>query len=256
MYLCIIIAGLIIVGVAYGFTSDEIEIFQLQKEIVDKYGKEMDFYKFLKLPGMKKSTSKEIIKNLRQLSKKYHPDKNIKYKRLYERLNLATKILSNDSKRKIYDYHLKHGFPSYDIHKGGFVFSRSKPNIWVILSFLYLACGVIHLVILKLQNGANKRRINGFIRSAKEQDDTNGLGEKRLIFNQSPDEGNGKEIIIKFGDVFVIQPDGSEVQITTENIVDPTFLDSLLFKLPLWLWNKIIDRFTNRIKGKVDGKSD
>ena len=67
----------LLIPAAYCFTTSEIEIFQLQKELENKYGKEMDFYKFLKLPKSMDSTSREIIKNLRKLSRKYHPDKNL-----------------------------------------------------------------------------------------------------------------------------------------------------------------------------------
>lgn len=84
----------------------------------------MDFYKFVKIKKSKDSTSKEIIKNLRKLAKKYHPDKNKKYRKLYERLNLATNILSNDERKKMYDYYLKNGFPDYDFNKGDYFFSR------------------------------------------------------------------------------------------------------------------------------------
>lgn len=234
---------LALVSLASCFTPEEVEIFQLQKEINTKYGEEIDFYQFLKLPKLKDSNSKEIVKNFRRLSKKYHPDKNRKYKKLYERLNLVSQILTNDSRRKTYDYYLKNGFPDYDFTKGGFFFKRVQPKTWFILAFIYVACGLIHLVLLRLQNNGNKTRIKSFIRDVKEQDDTNGLGEKRLIFKQSADDEAGKEILVRFGDVYAVQADGSEASISVDDIKEPGLRDSMLVRLPAWIWKCTLGRF-------------
>ncbi|CCD23651.1 Erj5p NDAI_0B06200 [Naumovozyma dairenensis CBS 421] len=232
----------ICVPAVYCFTASEIEIFQLQKELEKKYGADIDFYKFLKLPKLAHSSSREITKNLRKLSKKYHPDKNKKYKKLYQRLNLATQFLANDELRKNYDYYLKNGFPDYDFSKGGFFFTRVQPKTWFIMSFIYLIAGFIHYVLLTLQSKSNKRRTEDFIKQCKAQDDTNSLGEKRLFFKQH-EEDEGKELLVKFGDVYIVESDGSQTLISTDTIKDPTIFDSLLFRLPLWFWNKSLGRF-------------
>lgn len=244
----ILLIGLI--SLALAFTPEEVQIFQLQQEVKNKYGDKVDLYKLLKLPKLRESTSQDIRKNFRKLSKKYHPDKNKNYKKVYELINLATKILSDDSQRKTYDYYLKNGFPKYDFKKGGFYFSRVQPKTWFILAFIYVACGLIHYVLLKLQNDANKTRIERFLREVRAQDDTNGLGEKRLLFRQSI-EDEGKEIIVRLGDVFAVQPDGSEAQITTEGLKNPGLADSALVSLPLWFWKKTLGRLAS---GKNDSK--
>ncbi|SCU86465.1 LAMI_0D02190g1_1 [Lachancea mirantina] len=236
---------------AYCFSPDEIEIFQLQQEIKKAYGDEVDFYKFLKLPKLKDSSALEIKKNLKRLSKKYHPDKNKKYRKLYERLNLVSKILSDDSRRKTYDYYLKYGFPNYNFKKGGFYFTRVQPTTWFLILFVYVAAGLIHYVLLKLQNDGNKTRIGRFIRQVKAQDTTNGLGECNLIFKES-EVDEGKKILVKMGDVYAVQPDGSEALITVEGIKNPSIRDSCLVKLPVWLWNFTIGRLFQANKSSAD----
>lgn len=244
-YKSILLLLFCLASIVYCFTPEEVQIFQLQQEIVNKYNDksitDIDFYKFLKLPEGQKSTTKQITKNLRKLSRKYHPDKNPKYKKLYERLNLATKILSNESQRKTYDYYLKNGFPDYDFNKGGFFFQRVKPATWFLLLFVYFAASFMHLVILKLQYKANVRRITNFIQQCKAEDDTNGLGEKRLFFKQNEDD-SGKELVLRFGDVYVVEEDNSESLISPDTIPKPTIFDSLLFKLPSALWNRTLGK--------------
>lgn len=232
----------LLLTLVYCFTTEEVEVFQLQQELVEKYGDEIDLYKFLKLPKSRGSNSKEIIKNLRKLSKKYHPDKNPKYKKLYERLSKATQILSNDYRRKTYDYYLKNGFPDYNFSRGGFIFKRVQPKTWFLLMFLYIVASGVHYALLRLQNTSNKRRIDGFIQQCKEQDDSRGLGEKRLMFKQH--EGDEpKEIIVRYGDVYLVEEDGNESLISSDTITDPSVFDCMFFRIPVGIWNLTLGRF-------------
>lgn len=235
----------------YAFTTEEIEIFQLHQEIENKYGKEINFYKLLKLPKGTKSTAKEISKNLRKLSRKYHPDKNKKYKALYARLNLATQILADDSKRKTYDYYLKNGFPDYNFNKGGFFFKRVQPKTWFLLSFIFLISSCIHYVILHIQYKSQIKRINSFIGQCKEQDTSNGLGESRLTFKQH-EEDEGKELLIKFGSVYLIENE-QESLITSDDIAKPSFSSTIFFTLPRSLVNMTIGRFFNKANDSSSG---
>lgn len=232
---------------AYAFTPAEVEIFQLHQELQKKYGAEMDFYRFLKLPNGAKSTAKEITKNLRKLSRKYHPDKNKKYKTLYARLNLATQILADAGNRKTYDYYLKNGFPDYNFSKGGFFFKRVQPQTWFILSFIFLAASFIHYVILKIQYTSQVKRIQSFINQCKEQDTSNGLGETRLTFRQH-EEDEGKNLHIKFGNVYVVEEDEVESLVTPDDIPVPGLTNTIFFKLPVGLWNLSIGRFLSSEK--------
>ena len=232
---------------AYAFTPAEVEIFQLHQELQKKYGDEMDFYRFLKLPNGAKSTAKEITKNLRKLSRKYHPDKNKKYKTLYARLNLATQILADAGNRKTYDYYLKNGFPDYNFSKGGFFFKRVQPQTWFILSFIFLAASFIHYVILKIQYTSQVKRIQSFINQCKEQDTSNGLGETRLTFRQH-EEDEGKNLHIKFGNVYVVEENEVESLVTPDDIPVPGLTNTIFFKLPVGLWNLSIGRFLSSEK--------
>ncbi|CDO91711.1 unnamed protein product [Kluyveromyces dobzhanskii CBS 2104] len=241
---CYVLIFSLLSAVAYCFTRDEIEIFQLQQELHKKYGSDMNFYKFLKLPNLKRSTSTEIAKNFKKLARKYHPDKNPKHRNLYERINLITKLLSDEGHRKTYDYYLKNGFPKYDYKKGGFFFKRVTPSVWFTLFFLYILAGLIHFVLLRLHNNANKRRIQSFVTKVKEQDNTNGLGESKLVFKES-EESEGKQLLVKFGEVFVVQEDESLAKISTEDISDPRITDTLLVKLPKWFWNKTLGKLVS-----------
>ena len=219
----------------------------------------MNFYKFLKLKKGKDSTSKEIIKNLRKLAKKYHPDKNKKYRKLYERLNLATNILSNDERKKMYDYYLKNGFPDYDFNKGGYFFNRVQPKTYVILLFVYLAVSVIHYGVLRLQYTSSRRRIEDFIEQCKEMDDTDGLGEKRLTFQQHP-EDEPKELLIKFGDVYLLElnpRDGLNpirTLISPNTVEEPTVMDCFFFKFPRWILSKLSRKNHDQVKDNTMGK--
>lgn len=234
-------AVLLLLTLVYCFSPEEVEVFQLQQELTKKYGDDIDFYKFLKLPKLRGSSSKEIVKNLRNLSKKYHPDKNRKYKVLYERLNKATQILSNDYRRKTYDYYLKNGFPDYNFSRGGFIFKRVQPKTWFLLLFLYTVASGVHYALLKLQSSSNKRRIDDFVKQCKEQDSTKGLGEKRLTFKQY--EGDEpKEIVVRYGDVFLIEQDENESLISSETVTDPGMLDCMFFAVPLRIWNVTLGR--------------
>ncbi|QLQ80052.1 hypothetical protein HG537_0D00520 [Torulaspora globosa] len=240
-------------ALVYCFTVEEIEIFELQRELAKKYGDDIDFYRFLKLPKLRHSTSKDIVRNLRKLSKKYHPDKNRKYKKLYERLNKATEILSNDSRRKTYDYYLKNGFPDYNFSRGGFIFDRVQPKTWVLVLFLYVVASAIHYVLLKIQHASNRRRIQDFIRQCKEQDDTNGLGEKRLAFKQH-EADEVKEIVVRLGDVYVVEPEGEMCLISADDAAAPTVLDCLFFRLPIFMWNKSLGKLFSRAPSQLSSQ--
>lgn len=82
----------------------------ITKDEVDSILNEKDYYKILKLP--KTADNKEIEKAHRKLSSRWHPDKLLKYssmpfynnaKQVYTKLNEIKDILSDKSKRHLYD---------------------------------------------------------------------------------------------------------------------------------------------------------
>ncbi|KAH3900830.1 related to ER-localized J domain-containing protein 5 [Saccharomycodes ludwigii] len=173
----------------------------------------------LKLPKLDKSSEIDIKKQFRKLSRKYHPDKNIKYRKLYERLNGAKKILLDAEQRKAYDYYLSHGFPDYNFSKGGFYFSnRIKPSSLLLFIVVYFLVGAIHYVLLRLQVNSKRSRYQNFIDEIKKQDDSNGLGIRDLKF-QTPDLHKNIDeydvVRIKFGDVYYVNKETG-----TEHLMD------------------------------------
>lgn len=232
-----LVAILLCISVAYAFTTDEVEMFKLQLDLVEKYGEKITFYKLLKVDPS--SNTKQITKQFKKLSKKYHPDKNPKYRKLYERLNMATNMLTNIDTRKSYDYYVKNGFPQYDYHKGGFYFAnrltKYSQNI-IILVMVSLAITFIQRGMSKLTYTSNVRRLNSFIQQCKEMDDTNGLGSKRLQFQESPD-AEPKEILIKFGDVYVLEnlenglENATQTLISADTIPKPSWKNIWFLKL-------------------------
>lgn len=245
----IAICALFLISIVHCFTGTEVEIFQLQQELAKKYGADINLYQFLKLPKLEGSTGSEITKNLRKLSKKYHPDKNSKYRKLYERLNIATNILADEETRKVYDYYLKNGFPDYDFQKGGFYFKRVRPAVWFTMLFLFFTSGVAHLILLKIQNNSNKSRINNFVKRVRDQDTTQGLGECNLLFKES-ENSDEKKLLVKFGDVYILNENGSSTKISAENVVDPTIKDTLIVKFP-----KLVIKMIMKVLGRDESKT-
>lgn len=232
--LTFILTLIALLTVSYCYTTDEVEIFHFQLELAKKYGSKMNIYKFLKLTDIdgqkfdsKKLTRKEIIKQVRKLSTKYHPDKNKKYLKLYERINVAKEILLNEESKKTYDYYLNsaRGFPKYDFKKGGFFHSlegKKQLNGMYLLGFLFMIIfPVLHFVYLKSDLVGRRMKLQTFVESILEQhDDTNGVGIKNLNFDTSKAQDGSQvdELKIKFGQVYSVEKSGEEI------LMDPDVL--------------------------------
>jgi len=102
-----------------------------------------DHYKILGLS--KKATKAQIKKAHRQLSLKYHPDKNggeKAFTKMFKRVQTAYEVLSDESKRKSYDFQLtqqkkqifnKHQQPDilyFRSDKGGFEYDKEITFSW------------------------------------------------------------------------------------------------------------------------------
>lgn len=223
--------AVLLASIAYAYSKEEIEMFQFQMDLTKKYGKNMNIYKFLKLDKIdtnyKNINNKQIIKQVRKLSAKYHPDKNKKYLKLYQKINIAKDILLNHESRKNYDYYLNsnRGFPKYDYIKGGFYHSLNDKlqlnGVLLLLFVLLVICPFFHMLYLKSTTFGKRLKMSQFIEAIIEQhDDTKGLGVKYLKFDTSPeqDESQIDELCIKFGKVYSVEKDGKEV------LMDPDVL--------------------------------
>ena len=227
-----------LIAISYCYTPDEIEIFQFQLDLTKKYGSKMDIYKFLKLDtitpngskfDIQKLTKKQIIKQVRKLSTKYHPDKNKKYLKLYERINIAKEILLNEESKKTYDYYLKsaRGFPKYNYKKGGFYHSlegkKQLNGIYLILFVVLIIFPILHFLYLKSDLMGRRMKLSQFVESILEQhDDTNGLGVKNLKFDTSKDQDGSQvdELRIKFGQVYSIEKSGEEILMDPNELIE------------------------------------
>ncbi|ODV86026.1 hypothetical protein CANARDRAFT_190904, partial [[Candida] arabinofermentans NRRL YB-2248] len=162
------------------WTSEDIEIFKLQKDIIEETKDEkMNFYKYLSLPKTTKSNYDEITKAYKKLSRKYHPDKirNVdnlplaKFNKLkkkaeerFQRLSLIGTILRSEKKEK-YDYYYKTGFPK--LKDNEFKFIKFKPSLFLTLSTIFILVSIIHYILLKLQNSQEIKRVNSLIETLK-----------------------------------------------------------------------------------------
>ncbi|KAL6950220.1 hypothetical protein ACO0QE_000896 [Hanseniaspora vineae] len=223
------------ISLCFCFTTEEVEIFELQKDLVKKYGKKIDFYKLLKLAKGAQSTDKEITKQFRALSRKYHPDKNVKYTKLYQRLNNAKKILLNSDARKSYDYYLKHGFPKYNFARGGYYFERYSLKGAQVMFVVFLFLNVIHYFFMKIQVKSKRANIDTFVKQMKDQyDDTDGMGIKELQFDTSETKDGSQvdRMKIKFGQVYTVEESGAEILMdSTQLVPDTKFSDVFVCKI-------------------------
>ncbi|XBW35530.1 hypothetical protein QEN19_001105 [Hanseniaspora menglaensis] len=238
---------------SYCYSKDEIEIFQFQLELTKKYGSKINIYKFLKLDTLEsddsnfdfnKLTRKQIVKQIRKLSTKYHPDKNKKYQKLYERINIAKEILLNSESKKTYDYYLKstRGFPKYNYKKGGFYHSlegKTQLNGVLLIVFICLVIfPILHFIYLKSDVMGRKMKLSQFVESILEQhDDTNGLGVKNLKFDTSKEQDGSQvdELRIKFGQVYSVETSGKEILMNPDDLIEEVnwkqvFPMNLIFK--------------------------
>ena len=83
---------------------------------------DIDYYAVMDLPMKEDSTDKDIKKQFRVLSKKYHPDHNPSddAREKYVKIQRAHEVLSDRRKRKVYDMKGESGVKAYETqNKGG-----------------------------------------------------------------------------------------------------------------------------------------
>lgn len=229
------------------WSSEDLEIFHLQQDLVREYGPSATFYTFFELEDGEKSTFKQIARQFRKLSQKYHPDKakrgvsKKKANKRFERLNLINNILKTD-KRKRYDYFLDKGFPKYST--AGWIYAKFKPGIVFTIIFLSVLISVAHFVILKIQAGQNRKRIASLIADVKAfaQQQVAGnemaLGEQRKVKH----EGLQKTFLVRIDGVFLCDDENENLleRVDPAAIKDPTWRDFLFVRWFAAAWNKVL----------------
>lgn len=232
-------------GVCLAWSAEDYEIFKLNDKIQQDLGASTTFYSWLKLENGPKSTPLEIKKAYRKLSKRLHPDKfssaSRKAKKQAEekfaRLSLVADILSDQSRKRRYDYFYAKGFPRW---KGtGYYYSKFRPGLIFTILVVYFLVSTLHYFALKINRKQDYKRIANLKNEIKTQAWGGSLippldGSDRKLTNES----TGKVFVVKnTGDIFV--EDGEELHLIEEKSINlnPVFKDTLFFKLPAKLYN-------------------
>lgn len=207
-----------------------------------------NFYEFMKLEKGPKSSLKEINKQFRKLSVKFHPDKakGQKNKKIaqknYEKLTLISNILKSSTKDR-YDFFLKNGFPKYKNNR--FLYERFRPGLFFVVVFLFLLVGVSHYIILKISVSQDRKRIENLIDQIKSVAARQSSGGVVTEQRKVKIEGFEKAFLVRIDGVFVIDDDNEEnLQRITTDIKEPTMKDSILIKFPVWLWNSSLGKIS------------
>lgn len=219
-------------AVLAAFSAEDEEIFKVNFELQKKFGKDFNFYKFLDIP--QKADFKQISKQIKKLSVKWHPDKakGKKNKKLanekFQYLSVVGNILKSGQLKERYDFYLKNGFPVYKNNR--FLFEKFKPSLLFVVLFLYLIVEFSRFFIIKIQVNSNKKKLQNLIdeitKLATEQN-PDPLAEKRLKI-----EGLNKWFLVRIDGVFETDPEGEILyKLSTNEFVEPDFNDLLIMKL-------------------------
>ncbi|KAK6459049.1 DnaJ domain-containing protein [Scheffersomyces xylosifermentans] len=238
------------------WSPQDYEIFSLNDKIKKDLGQEYSFYSWLGLEQGPKATTKEITKAYRKLSRTLHPDK---YKgssrkerkhaeERFQRLSLVGNILRDVSLRKRYDYFLDKGFPE---RRGtGYYYSKFRPGFIATVFIVFIIIGTFHFVGLTINRRQDFKRIADMKNQVKSQAWGGSLiapndGSDRRLTN----EATGKTFVVKNdGSVFVVDTDNNDelIEIDEHDInVEPGFKESLFFKIPVYIWNNTVGKFTS-----------
>lgn len=247
------------------WSPEDQEIFRINHEVQSDLGGNVTFYSWLELPKGSKSSTEEIHKAYRKLSRKIHPDKlnrkrnTIKPKKLkklkklaterYQRLSIVGEILRSNKKKR-YDYYLDKGFPKYK--NNNWLYEKFRPGLALVAFVLFITISLAQYLLSKLQNSKNKERINTTITELKKQAWNGTLippidGQDRTLRN----EMLGRSFTVKIDGTIEMVDDQKpdEIHLISMNgIKDPTIFDTILVKFPVAVWNLSVGKVINSWK--------
>ncbi|KAI5965421.1 hypothetical protein CANMA_003417 [Candida margitis] len=253
---------LLIFGLVSAWSADDYEIFKLNDKVRQVLGSDVTFYNWLNLPNGPKSTALEIKKSYRKLSKTLHPDKlsfnsnaaRKKAEEKYAMLSSVNNILRDISRKERYDYFLDKGFPTW---KGtGYLYSKFRPGLLLTVLVVYILVSILHYFALKINRRQSFKRIADYKNQIKSQAWGGSIvppsdGSDRKLFN----EVNNTSFVVKgSGDVYVENDDGLHLIDEYDINVNPTFKDTLIFKIPAGLYNLTLGKVLTPVDTAVTYK--
>ncbi|KAG8900649.1 hypothetical protein FRB99_005828 [Tulasnella sp. 403] len=157
---------LCILSVAFAWTKEDHEIFDLVSAIEAAEGKGTTFYSWLGISH--KANNAEIGKAYKKRSMQLHPDKNPGVKGIQERfarLGVVATILRDAEGRKRYDFFYKNGVPRW--RGTGYYYSRYRPGLISVLAFLTILTSFFQYVAQRIQYKQDVARIEMFVSKAR-----------------------------------------------------------------------------------------
>lgn len=250
----LLIAALI--TVAYAWTKEDHEIFDLVSALEASEGRGTTFYSWLGVSST--ASTNEISKAYRKKSVQLHPDKNPGVKDAHERfarLGVIAKMLRDSEGRERYDFFYKNGVPKW--RGTGYYYSRFRPGLGTVLTFLILLTSALHYVIQSLNFKRDVLRIEEIRTQARAMawgskmiPTSEGKRKVKLNLGGGPrldDDGNvvsGRlvDMVVEGNDVYHPQPDGSLTLIDSSNAEPPALKRTWFLALIIMLFDKMTKR--------------
>jgi len=160
------ILWLSLISVAFSWTKEDHEIFDIVHALEEAEGKGTTFYSILGIQSS--ATTTEIGKAYRKKSLTMHPDKNPGVKGMeerYARLGVIAKILRNKEDRERYDFFYKNGVPKW--RGTGYYYARFRPGLGSVLFFLALLTSGVQYGIAHINRRRDLDRIERLQKQAR-----------------------------------------------------------------------------------------
>jgi len=237
-------------SLAFAWTKEDHEIFDLVSAIETAEGKGTTFYSWLDVSS--KATSTEISRAYRKMSMALHPDKNPGVKGIEERfarLGVVAAILRDDEGRKRYDFFYKNGVPRW--RGTGYYYSRYRPGLVFVVVFLTILTSVLQNVVQRYNYRKDLDRINRFILKAR----VAAWGPK-MTPQTTP-----KKVRVSLANT-AAEEDGRSIEMLVEGEyvyllgdAEPVLLDASIASKPS-IWNTWAIKLVRSLLAKVSSKSN
>lgn len=240
---------IILVGLASAWTAQDREIFGLRDAIENDLGSGTTFYDWLKVD--RTATDSEIAKAYRTLSRTLHPDKNPSKSATerFTRLGLVVKVLRGEARER-YDFFLDKGFPRW---KGtDYYYSRYRPGLVTVLIFLYFLAGMTQYTFLRLTANQHRKHMSMIIDEVKRQAWGDGIPstQRKVVLP------NGKTFMAYPGGDIALLDDGAEHPLNIEGIKNPALKDTILYKVPEYMYYRATGKTPLNGARVLGGKDD